>query len=97
MPTLPSARKYAFSAWASSDRAALASPDDGDRSRADGEQEADHHADDRYGGDAPTSPESSNPAMTTAPRNVASVIQYVDGVTQVVAAFRSAAWRTLRS
>ena len=32
----------------------------------------------------PTSPESSNPAMITAPRNVASVIQYVDGVTQVV-------------
>jgi hypothetical protein len=29
-------------------------------------------------------PDSSNPAMTTAPRKVARVIQYVEGVTHVV-------------
>ena len=32
----------------------------------------------------PMRPESSSPAMITAPRKVASVIQYVEGVTQVV-------------
>jgi hypothetical protein len=32
----------------------------------------------------PTRPESNKPAMITAPRKVASVSQYVEGVTQVV-------------